>query len=82
MSETVSGSHWAWSCRINRCLGGRRGQPTCSRAWQNGWTLFIECLAVAFRDPCHCEAVHIRWLALQSYAPPPITGRTGGDAGY
>ena len=56
--------------------------PLCARAWANGWHLFIECMAVAFRDPCHCEAVHIRWLALQAYDPAPIKGRSGPSAGY
>lgn len=69
---TETGSHWIWSCRINRCLGGRAGQPLCSRAWQRGWHLFIECMALAWRDPIHCEAVHIRWLAMQE---PPPTGQ-------
>lgn len=79
---TETGSHWIWSCRLNRALGGLAGQPLCSRAWQNGWACFIECMAILWRDPCHCEAVHLRWLAMQAYAPPPVTGRTGPDASY
>lgn len=80
MIET--GSHWRWSCRINRCLGGRRGQPMCSRAWVNGWQCFVDAMAIAFRDPVHCESIHLRWLALQSYDPRPIEGRSGPSAGY
>lgn len=71
MSEEVSGSHWAWSCRLNRALGGQRNQPMCARAWANGWHCFIEAMSLAFRDPCHCEAIFIRWLAMQE---PPPTG--------
>lgn len=66
MSEQVSGSHWDWSCRINRTLGGQAGQPLCARAWERGWQCFIEAMAMAFRDPTHCEAIHIRWQAMQA----------------
>lgn len=79
---TETGSHWLWSCRINRALGGRRGMPLCARAWANGWHLFIEWMAIAFRDAVHCESVHLRWLALQAYDPPPVTGRRHSDPGY
>lgn len=77
MTEEISGSHWRWSCRLNRALGGPRHQPLCARAWLRGWRLFIECMALAFRDPCHCEDVFLRWQAAQ-----PISGRTGAKPGY
>lgn len=80
MSEEVSGSHWEWSCRISRALGGQAGQPMCARAWANGWTCFIEAMALAFRDPCHCEAIFIRWLAMQE--APPLSGNGRPRAGY
>ena len=79
---TETGSHWLWSCHINRCLGGRRGQPLCARAWANGWQCFIECMALAFRSPVHCEEIFIRWQAQQAYDPTPIKGRSGPSAGY
>lgn len=60
---TENGWLWKWSCRINRCLGGRRGEPLCSRAWREGWSLFDGVMQIAWRDPVHCEARHLRWLA-------------------
>lgn len=66
MSEEVSGSHWDWSCRLNRALGGPRHQPLCARAWQRGWQWFIDAMQVAFRDPTHCESIFIRWQAMQA----------------
>ncbi len=76
---TEVGMHWRASCAINTCLGGRRDEPLCSRAWRRGWQRFIDAMQIAWRDPVHCEDVHLRWL--HAYAPP-ITGRTGPDAGY
>lgn len=78
---TETGWHWRTSCAINRCLGGQRGMPLCARAWANGWTCFIEAMSHAFKDPCHCESIFIRWQALHSYNPPPITGMTGPRPG-
>lgn len=74
---TEDGWHWRTSSALNLALCGCRGEPLCSRAWRRGWVLFIECMAVAFRDPVHCESVHLRWRALQ-----PIGGRTGPRPGY
>lgn len=78
MIET--GWHWRISVAINRALGGRKGQPMCSRAWQNDWRLFIECMAIAFRDVVHCETIHLRWLATQE--PPALSGKGRPRAGY
>ncbi|MFC3628184.1 hypothetical protein ACFOM8_01855 [Paracoccus angustae] len=80
MIET--GWHWRTSAACNRVLCGTMHEPLCSRAWRRGWHLFIECMAVAFRDPVHCEDVHLRWLAAQVYDPPPVTGRHHPDPGY
>lgn len=77
MSEEVSGSHWEWSCRLNRALGGPRHQPLCARAWANGWTGFIECMALAFRSPVHCEEIFLRWQKQL-----PAGGISGPRAGY
>lgn len=79
---TEAGWHWCTSAWLNRLLCGTRGEPLCSRAWRRGWSLFIECAAIAFRDPVHCQTIHLRWLALQAYDPAPITGRRHSDPGY
>lgn len=77
MSEEISGSHWIWSCRINRALGGQRNQPMCARAWVNGWTCFIDAMALVFRSPIHCEEIYIRWLAMQEPQPTGERPRPG-----
>lgn len=73
----TDGWHWRTSCALNACLGGRSDEPLCSRAWRRGWQCFIDAMQVLWRDPVHCEDVHIRWLAMQ-----PIAGRTKPRAGY
>lgn len=65
MSEAVPGGwHWRVSCALNAATGGDRRQPMCARAWDHQWPLFIEAMAVAFRDPTHCERIHERWRKL------------------
>lgn len=76
------GGHWRWSCRLNACLGGHWKEPLCSRAWRRSWRVFIDAMQIAWRDPVHCEDVHLRWRAMQVYKPRPVTGRTGPSAGY
>lgn len=58
--------HWRASCALNACLGGRPDEPLCSRAWRQGWQCFVNAMQVMWRDPVHCEDVHIRWLALRN----------------
>jgi len=70
MSDCIeTGSHWCTSCTIDRCLGGRAGQPLCARAWLSEWRLFIEVMAVAFRCPVHCEDIFIRWTQTRKDIP-------------
>jgi hypothetical protein len=76
---TETGCHWRASCALNGCLGGRSDEPLCSRAWRLGWQRFIDAMQIAWKDPVHCEAVHLRWLATQAL---PIAGRTGARPGY
>lgn len=71
---------WRLSCRINGCLMGRWDEPLCSRAWRRAWRGFIDAMQIAWRDPVHCEDVHLRWLAMRD--PVAITGRTKPRAGY
>lgn len=71
---------WMWSCRINGCLLGRWNEPLCSRAWRRSWLGFIHTMQIAWRDPVHCEDVHLRWRAMQ--ALPPLIGRTNPRPGY
>lgn len=52
---------WRTSVGLNRVLCGSAHEPLCSRAYRRQWGLFIECMAVLFRDPVHCESVHQRW---------------------
>ncbi|MGN7870560.1 hypothetical protein ACTJI6_16985 [Paracoccus sp. 22332] len=44
------------------------------------WQAFIDAMQIVWRDPVHCEDVHLRWRAMQAY--PPITGRRHPDPGY
>ena len=62
---TERGLHWRASCLVNGCLGGRFSEPTCSRAWRRGWSLFVEVMAICWRCPTHCEEIHIRWLEIR-----------------
>jgi hypothetical protein len=59
---------WWWTASrwINAALLGDPSEPFCSRAWRHQWLGFADWMQVAFRDPCHCEAVHVRWLDLSS----------------
>lgn len=61
-----TGQHWNWSCRINGCLFGRWDEPLCSRAWRRSWQRFIDAMQIAWRDPVHCEDVHLRWLVTKA----------------
>lgn len=65
MSEE-NGWHWKWSCRLNRCLGGRADEPLCSRAWRQAWDGFDAAMQILWRDPVHCEERHLRWLATRN----------------
>ncbi len=82
---TETGSHWVWSCRINRWLGGRADMPMCARVYlcRCGMlrSAYLALMEMAFFEPHHCERVWRKWQALQSYDPPPITGRTGPRPG-
>lgn len=62
---TNPGWHWRTSCAINACMGGDPSEPLCSRAWRMAWTRFIDAMQILWRDPVHCEDVHIRWLTGQ-----------------
>lgn len=79
---TETSWHWRTSCALNACLGGRSDEPLCSRAWRRGWQTFIDAMQILWRDPVHCEEVHIRWLAARAYHVPPIAGRSGPGPGY
>ncbi len=57
--------NWHISRALNTLLCGNPSEPLCSRAWRRQWGFFIDCMAVLFKDPAHCEAVHIRWLELR-----------------
>lgn len=62
----MTGWHWRTSSGLNRALCGSANQPLCARAWDRQWLLFIECMAVIFRDPVHCEDVYLRWRNLRT----------------
>ena len=62
------GGHWRASCFLNAFLGGRLDEPLCSRAWRGGWQRFIDAMQIMWRDPVHCEDVHLRWRALRPTA--------------
>lgn len=54
---------WSTSVGINRVLCGTANEPLCSRAHRLGWARFDALMQIAFRDPCHCQDVHLRYVA-------------------
>ena len=83
--------HWHTSSALGLILTGRyrpvcsivHGLPACRPR-----TAFARHMDAVFREDRHCGRIHDTWLIGRllrgpiQYDPPPVTGRTGPDAGY